>query len=103
MATNLAITGAAAINGAASFIRLRFLITSGATTISDTYYNFHANHFACIYDSSAPNICVLHMGEQHVLTLSNGDFSTITYDGSGQADVITAAFAIVTGVAPFTT
>lgn len=103
MANTLTIAAPSSIGGSASFIALRFTVTSGATTISDTYYNFHANNFSAVYDNSSPNVAVLQLGEHHVLTMSNGDYSTIVYDGSTQATIIAAAVSIVAAIAPFTT
>ena len=103
MANTLTIAAPSSIGGSASFITLRFTVTSGATTISDTYYNFHANDFSNVYDFSTPNVAVLHLGSSHVFTMSNGDYSTIVYDGSTQATIATAAAAVVSGVASFTT
>lgn len=103
MANTLTIAAPSSIGGSASFIALRFTVTSGATTISDTYYNFHANDFSTVYDTSSPNVAVMQFGGNHVFTMSNGDYSTIIYAGTPQANIITAASSIVNDVAVFTT
>ena len=102
MATVLNITPPALVGGV-SFIVLRLTIVTDGTTVSDTYYNFHANDFATIYDTASPNMAVLHMGNQHTFTMSNGDYNIINYNGSLQADVVAAVGQIVGGIAPFTT
>ena len=103
MANTLTIAAPSSIGGSASFIALRFTVTNGATTISDTYYNFHANDFSTVYDNSSPNVAVMQLGSNHVFTMSNGDYGTIIYAGSTQATIVAAASAVVSAVAAFTT
>jgi len=103
MANTLTIAAPSALGGSASFVALRFTVTNGATTISDTYYNFHANHFSTVYDNSSPNVAVLQLGENHVFTMSNGDYGAIIYDGSTQSSVVASAASVVSAIAPFTT
>ena len=102
MATVLNITPPALVGGV-SFIVLRFTVVDSGVTVSDTYYNFRANDFATIYDTASPNMAVLHMGNHHTFTMSNGDYSAINYNGSLQADVVTAVGQILGAIAPFTT
>ena len=102
MATVLNITPPALVGGV-SFIVLRMTIVSDGVTVSDQYFNFHANDFSTIYDTLSPNMAVLHMGNQHTFTMSNGDYSAINYNGSLQADVVTAVGQILGAIAPFTT
>lgn len=102
MATVLNITPPALVGGV-SFIVLRMTIVSDGVTVSDQYFNFHANDFSTIYDTLSPNMAVLHLGNQHTFTMSNGDFGVINYNGALQADVVTAVGNIVAGIAPFTT
>jgi len=102
MATVLNITPPALVGGV-SFIVLRMTIVSDGVTVSDQYFNFHANDFSTIYDTLSPNMAVLHLGNQHSFTMSNGDFNTINYNGALQADVVSAVGQIVAGIAPFTT
>jgi len=102
MATVLNITPPALVGGV-SFIVLRMTIVSDGVTVSDSYYNFHANDFSTIYDTLSPNMAVLHLGNQHSFTMSNGDFNTINYNGALQADVVSAVGQIIGGIAPFTT
>ena len=102
MATVLNITPPALVGGV-SFIVLRMTIVTDGVTVSDQYFNFHANDLSTIYDTLSPNMAVLHLGNQHSFTMSNGDFSIINYGGVLQADVVTAVANIVAGIAPFTT
>ena len=102
MATVLNITPPALIGGV-SFIVLRMTIVTDGVTVSDQYFNFHANDLSTIYDTLSPNMAVLHLGNQHSFTMSNGDFNTINYNGALQADVVSAVGQIVAGIAPFTT
>ena len=102
MATVLNITPPALVGGV-SFIVLRMTIVSDGVTVSDQYFNFHANDLSTIYDTLSPNMAVLHLGNQHSFTMSNGDFGVINYNGALQADVVTAVGNIVAGIAPFTT
>ena len=102
MATVLNITPPALVGGV-SFIVLQMTIIEDGVTVSDSYYNFHANDFSTIYDTLSPNMAVLHLGNQHTFTMSNGDFGVINYNGALQADVVTAVGNIVGGIAPFTT
>lgn len=102
MATVLNITPPALVGGV-SFIVLRMTIVSDGVTVSDQYFNFHANDFSTIYDTLSPNMAVLHLGNQHSFTMSNGDFNTINYNGALQADVVSAVGQIIGGIAPFTT
>ena len=102
MATVLNITPPALVGGV-SFIVLQMTIIEDGVTVSDSYYNFHANDFSTIYDTLSPNMAVLHLGNQHSFTMSNGDFNTINYNGALQADVVSAVGQIIGGIAPFTT
>ena len=102
MATVLNITPPALVGGV-SFIVLRMTIVTDGVTVSDQYFNFHANDLSTIYDTLSPNMAVLHLGCQHTFTMSNGDFSVINYNGALQADVVAAVSQIVGAVAAFTT
>lgn len=102
MATVLNITPPALVGGV-SFIVLQMTIVTDGVTVSDQYFNFHANDFSTIYDTLSPNMAVLHLGNQHSFTMSNGDFNTINYNGALQADVVSAVGQIIGGIAPFTT
>ena len=102
MATTLNITPPALVGGV-SFIVLQMTIVTDGVTVSDQYFNFHANDFSTIYDTLSPNMAVLHLGNQHSFTMSNGDYSIINYGGALQADVVTAVGQIIGGIAPFTT
>ena len=103
MANTLTIAAPSNIGGSTSYLELRFTVTSGATTISDTYYYFHANDFGSVYDTSSPNMAVLQLGANHVFTMTNGDYGSIIYGGVAQTNVVAAALSIVTAIAPFTT
>ena len=103
MANTLTISAPTVVGGSASFISINFKVTDGATTLSDTFYYFHANTLSTVYDNSAVNIAVLYFGPQHIVTMSNGDYATIIYDGTPQANVVTAAASVVAAIAPFTT
>lgn len=92
-----------ALVGGVSFIVLRFTVVDSGVTVSDQYFNFHANDLSVIYDTINPNMAVLHLGNQHTFTMSNGDYSAINYNGSLQADVVTAVGQIIGAIAPFTT
>ena len=92
-----------ALVGGVSFIVLRFTVVDSGVTVSDQYFNFHANDLSVIYDTVNPNMAVLHLGNQHSFTMSNGDYNIINYNGSLQADVVAAVGQIIGGVAPFTT
>lgn len=102
MATVLNITPPALVGGV-SFIVLQMTVITDGVTVSDQYFNFHANDLSTVYDTLAPNMAVLHLGCQHTFTMSNGDYNIINYNGSLQADVVAAVLEIVGGVAPFTT
>lgn len=102
MANTLNIAAPALVGGV-SFIVLQMTIIEDGVTVSDQYFNFHANDFSTVYDTLSPNMAVLHLGCQHTFTMSNGDYNIINYNGSLQADVVTAVANIVAGIAPFTT
>lgn len=89
--------------GGVSFIVIQFTVIDNGTTVSDQYFNFHANDLSVIYDTINPNMAVLHLGNQHSFTMSNGDYNIVNYNGSLQADVVAAVGQIIGGVAPFTT
>lgn len=102
MATTLNITPPALVGGV-SFIVLQMTVITDGVTVSDQYFNFHANDFSTIYDTLSPNMAVLHLGCQHTFTMSNGDYSVINYNGALQADVVSAVVEILGGIVPFTT
>ncbi len=102
MATVLNITPPALVGGV-SFIVLQMTVITDGVTVSDQYFNFHANDFSTVYDTLSPNMAVLHLGCQHTFTMSNGDYNIINYNGSLQADVVAAVGQIIGGIAPFTT
>jgi hypothetical protein len=102
MASTLNITPPALVGGV-SFIVLQMTVVTDGVTVSDQYFNFHANDFSTIYDTLSPNMAVLHLGNQHSFTMSNGDYSIINYNGSVEADVVSAVLQITGAVAVFTT
>ena len=86
---------------AGSLIQLAVIITEGSTTISERWYSFDIREFSSIYDSYTPNIGVINFGNKQALTLSNGDYTTVKYDGSTATDIaalvsqLTAAMAAI--------
>ena len=92
-----------ALVGGVSFIVLQMTVVTDGVTVSDQYFNFHANDFSTIYDTLSRNMAVLHLGNQHSFTMSNGDYSIINYNGSVEADVVSAVLQITGAVAVFTT
>lgn len=93
----------AVLLGGTSFVQYRFVVTEGATTLKDEYYNFSANMFSCVYDNEAPNMAVLHLGLNHTYTLSNGLYATITFDGTPYSDEVSLTAAFVNDIAAYTT
>ncbi len=91
----------ATLLGGTSYINLQFTVVDNGVTISDQYFNFYANDLSVIYDLEAPNIAVLHLGNQHTFTMSNADYNVITFNGAVQADVVTAVQTIIGDVAPY--
>ena len=56
-------------------------ITEGSTTLSSRFYTFHNSQFCAYMDDYTQTIASIHFGE-HVLTISNGDFTSFNYNGA---------------------
>jgi hypothetical protein len=62
-------------------ITVQVNITEGSTTLSSRFYTFHNSQFCAYLDDYTQTIASIHFGE-HVLTISNGDFTSFNYNGS---------------------
>jgi len=101
MANTLTVSRATLVGGS-SFVEYIFTATDGATTISDKHYFFSANNFSAVYYDNNPNIGILHLGI-HQVTLSNGDYSTLIFDGANYASIDLLVVAFVADIAQYTT
>ena len=90
--------GSAVQLGLASMVTIQVQIETNGTTTSDRYYCFNANDFSATYDGNQPNICVLHFGPNHSLSISNADYQSFNHSGGSVASAVALASAVITDV-----
>lgn len=56
-------------------------IVENGTTLSSRFYTFHNSQFSAYLDEYTQTIASIHFGA-HVLTISNGDYTSFNYNGS---------------------
>lgn len=84
--------------GTASMVTVQVLTSTNGTVTSDKYFVFNANDFSATYDNNQPNICVLHFGPNHSLSISNADYQSFTWAGTAKASAIALATAVIDDV-----
>lgn len=95
--------GAATQLGIGPLVTVQVLLSENGTTTADRYYVFSANEFSATYDNELPNICVLHFGGQHSLTISNADYQEFEWTVVSKATAIALATAVIDDIAQYTT
>jgi hypothetical protein len=100
MANTITISPALQIGGN-YFVETVITVTDGATTISDKHYFYSANTVSAVYYDDNPDIGIIHMGN-HQVTLSNGDYSTLIWNGNTYASIDLLVAAFIADVAQYT-
>ena len=73
------------------------IVENGVATSTRLYY-FNIAEFSALADSTNVNYGSIHFG-QHQLTLSNGDYTTVSYNGGAVANPYLAVYNLAEAVA----
>lgn len=73
-------------------------ITEDGTPVSSRLYYFNINEFSAYIDSVNTNYGSIHFG-QHPITLSNGTFTVVQYNGATKSSPNEAVYELAEAVA----
>lgn len=89
--------------GLGTFITVQVQKYENNVLIEDKQYCFDANTFTASYDNQQPNICILHFGNSHSITISNADYQEFEGSAGVVGTAIALASQVITDIATYTT